>query len=641
MRCAVVLLAMVVGSATTVAAQSVVQARRPTGEVALSLNGRDSERSNETRVGVVRFFEGVSLATDGHVLYPGLLKFNLRFAPVFSQSNWNFTPDISEVGGGERSTRLYGQFGIHALSAQPLSLSAWIRRRRLDWDGRQDVSRLADLSDWGGEIRLRNRALPGRITYQHQHVTEDWARSSGDTRYDWTQSRLRFEASNSKTQLFLQRVSNQNVNDAYDLSLLDGRFRHALRWGKGSSLKSSLYYARRERLQASSFFSVTENARLQHTHRLRSTYGFLLTRQDNGIFDGRSIGGSIGADYSVTPEFLLGIRGEALGRSANDGDVTGSEYRLLPRIQYGTRLPAGLRFGASVEAGYQWQSVVGAAEGQVPVFEESHLVPDGLSFLLGNAEIDPGTVRVWSANRSIEYTRDFDYMIIGTGVHNELLILPGGRIARGETVLVDYAYTARVDEDRTGGVLNSSLSISGKSFQAYHRRAYNAYLPGLQPYTGIGFQGIDYSITGVSLTARKRLATISTGFEHNYTRGRTTRVESYRAFASASLLVDLKTTATLAGSWSRSNVWGSRTDMVRGDARLVWRPSRFVQARARLSGHEIVTTTRSDRGFVTGGAALDIFYRQLQTTIQFERILTTDNGTRTENRLWVTLRRAF
>jgi hypothetical protein len=74
------------------------------------------------------------------------------------------------------------------------------------------------------------------------------------------------------------------------------------------------------------------------------------------------------------------------------------------------------------------------------ILDESHVLAATEIALLDQTDVDETTVVVTNASGTVTYVEGFDYDLIPRGRRLEVVRVPGGLIAEGEAVLVDYEY---------------------------------------------------------------------------------------------------------------------------------------------------------------------------------------------------------
>ncbi len=210
-----------------------------------------------------------------------------------------------------------------------------------------------------------------------------------------------------------------------------------------------------------------ERLKLEHTPNLSSyaTGSFLRNEYPTSKID--TYRGEIGADHQLYESLKTHL--DIHGRRTDYGRVKEDRYGVTARLNYRKKTLAGV-----LSAGYARtldrvvRTGVAASE---EVFDESHIVHLAITEFLDQPDVVTGTVVVTDINNLITYTEGFDYEIIRQGQRTGLRVLPGGLLADGDTVLVDY----RIE-------LDGSLRYFADDEDYHIRHDFTRYLPGLSLY---------------------------------------------------------------------------------------------------------------------------------------------------------------
>jgi hypothetical protein len=129
----------------------------------------------------------------------------------------------------------------------------------------------------------------------------------------------------------------------------------------------------------------------------------------------------------------LGVKGATEDLTSGSRDLYGGS--LL--FEYSKKLVAGGRLSATIGRTYDRENNRFGQSEDV-IIGEAHQARLGAPFRLFEPRVTPGSPVLSDASQSVIFQEGFDYTIEFIGEFAEISVLPGGRIADGQTVLVDY-----------------------------------------------------------------------------------------------------------------------------------------------------------------------------------------------------------
>jgi len=140
------------------------------------------------------------------------------------------------------------------------------------------------------------------------------------------------------------------------------------------------------------------------------------------------------------------------------------------------------------------------------VFDEQLVLSSTAVVLPSNPNVDTTTVVLTNATGTVTYTEGLDYNLIPRGNRTEVVRIPGGQIADGQTVLIDYEFVTPADsefETVTDNFLGEITPLPGWRFYGRYIQSIQSLVEG-QDGSGLEDRkttvlGTDYQRKGVSL----------------------------------------------------------------------------------------------------------------------------------------------
>jgi hypothetical protein len=272
--------------------------------------------------------------------------------------------------------------------------------------------------------------------------------------------------------------------------------------------------------------------------------------------------------------------------------------------------------------------------------DERHAVDEDLRIVLEQQRVLESSILVRSEGGTVLYEVNLDYEVLSSGARTELRILPGGRLAVGDTTRIDYLYELDQSDAFDGALVNYSFGLRWQMFEAYHRRSYQAN--GMSRALPVAaFADRDFVVTGLSIFQRTALMTLRIRAEHLRSERFPSILNSYRVTGSSSTRIRRGVTAALGGSWTRSFSGSDETNLVRGEAGVGWQANPFLFLRARVGGYELRSRQVGKRSYLGGGLSASYRLRKLVVTADWSRFTWTDNLERLESRFVIRLSREF
>ncbi len=228
---------------------------------------------------------------------------------------------------------------------------------------------------------------------------------------------------------------NQGFTTRRDLFTLDDRFEF------GPEDKHELWTRVRWQEESGDFardiFEISPRLSLHHSDNLETIYQYQFSRDKYEAFDVDTHRADFQLVHQLYTNLTTTVDVFGLYEDVED-DVKTTQYGGVVDWQYNRKNPYG-QFYADLSLGYDTEKVRGD-NGFRLVLNESGTFRDPLQIVLRNRNVRLGSIVVTDATNRRIYLTGRDYVIVRTGDVTQLYRVPGGSIADGETVLIDYEY---------------------------------------------------------------------------------------------------------------------------------------------------------------------------------------------------------
>jgi hypothetical protein len=287
--------------------------------------------------------------------------------------------------------------------------------------------------------------------------------------------------------------------------------------------------------------------------------------------------------------------------------------------------------------GYEWLRQE-STNGAVPVRNERHVVGSSQSFDLEESFADPATVILTGQTGAIVYQPGFDYRLMPSGDRISVIVLPQGRIAIGDTLLVDYEFRPRPTAGSQGIIARYGADVAIRWFRAYFRRD----LRDLDDESSRQLLlGRDFVTVGVGLRHRMGRVVADLAGEYRIQEYNGTRISVYTANGVLSAVTGPGLSTSVSGMVSRERGTIEPLDYARSDLLISWVPN----AALRLGANGGIWWWRrgalEDELFAGGGLSADLNVGLLTLGVRYQRRWWQADPTRKTDRLLVRLSRDF
>lgn len=428
---------------------------RQTNSSASAANGQDTS----TRDTLYR--ETLSLNTHGHIVHPNLISFDLGGSIGFQQDSFQSGGATDETHGTLYSWDVTAH--IVQNSNSPLTLYT---NQSISMVDRSFGPTLNDTqTNYGAELTLQSVDVPTTLRLSHNedvqtslNGVEDYSLS--EDAFDWN-SVWRPTFNQTFTWNYHYRTSEQSVQSATPTSQQDqnATLIHTISFGRDyqSSLDSSLDYSQQSGQFDSESIRWDEFLRLWHTRSFQTDYSYSLSQQSFDTVDQTTQRATAGFHHqlfdSLSTNGRVGVN--QLDLSAQGDNSTSTEkfanlnFTYRKRVPYG-RFYGGLGFGYSIQEN-DAQSVA------APVRNQPAVISDFTPTIIRQNGFIPGSLIVTDSSGRI-FVEDLDYRVTTLPDAFQIQGVPGGAIADGQTVLLNYDLSPQAAATST----TDSFSLHGR-----------------------------------------------------------------------------------------------------------------------------------------------------------------------------------
>lgn len=594
----------------------------------------------------VKFEESVRIRQSGYSLDPRIVSFSLEVEPTFSQGKFTSVG----LSDNRKGRFLNYNTSINVLQGAPGPFSFLARASRSS--GLQD-SGLGGRTEFvnalrGATVNWRNAYMPLRLSYEEIYLKQLFTPglSTTTSRREEKRRTLVLSGRSRKTNLRIERqwLDDRTLVQDRDYTINRAQAGHTFKWGKGSSLRSSLDYYDRNGFNPYMRFYVRENASVAHLPNLTSAinYGFSLLDRDEKTIDHRG-------SYRLTHDLYENLRTD-LNLHAN---MTNS--RLTDEREYEGSVRTNYRktfFGAEITAGASGAYRLSdreSSEGFISVVDESQTMPLSGVVLLDRRFIDNASIIVTLAADGAILTDGVDYDVFDAGDDlTEIRSVPGGRAGPNEQILFSYEYQILPSMEFSTTFFDYNISIDYGWIKLSHSdsRANER----LKSVAGEGFLNDRRVMSSkIELEWQSQLIKAKFGAERRLmvNGDLETRTISFNQIVRLDYSRDLNMSLTARQSYMKSNF--QDTDLYTLEYSAQWTPTRGLVIRPRISGwvrkdrrDDLGAITIADTQILTTGLDVQWRVRKFRVDARYTHIIRGGEARTTgEDRIILTLRRKY
>ncbi|MEZ5063780.1 MAG: hypothetical protein R3B81_03550 [bacterium] len=422
---------------------------------------------------------GLHLSTNGSIYHEKLLTFRLAGSTSLERYRVTGDEDRSSTrafSDYDASIRLLDHKAVHALG---------FARDEESWvDSPFRGSYRARTRSLGSDVRFENGVVPIQVSWNRERRHEDYTTNERVQERDRFRVSASHSASISSIAASFRLVDTRQNFQPQDYRTEAADLTHTLRFGveSPSHLRSAVRWFNQYGSLRRRDFGVSEDWRARWTRDVETSvrYRFLdqtgspaATTGDRPLI--RSHRGDVGGEHTLYGSLTtsLGLwagRRESFDRVTGDRTSIGHEEVRGGRLDFAYRRATpygGLRLGVGWERARQDQT---SQDRTRDVANESHVLADGNEPFLDEARVDVATIVVTDESGFTVFQEGADYTVSAIGDRVLLIRVPGGAIADGSTVLVDYRFEFSPDlEFDTRGRRFQFRFDSNRDVSVYYR----------------------------------------------------------------------------------------------------------------------------------------------------------------------------
>ena len=413
---------------------------------------------------------GLSLNAQSYVWTPKfmLVDLGLGYNPVSEQNLFLVTPDRNEIRTLKKLS-----FRTTFLADKPVSLQ--IFKTYNENFARRDL--LTDVkyrsNSTGASFAARTKVLPLMVEYQQsdwsQEEIERGRTSENAHNMLWARTEKSFTRRDKTTLDYYHNEFNfkgfelnetRNTNHMLDVS--NALYLDTL---KSQGLWSKVNHIDQEGNQPFRRTQIFENLTVKLPARFtaRGNYQYTKDIRPSTSLDMHTSRAQLNHQLFSSLRTSAYVERRNLTHTAFDekNDRVGGTLNYIKQIKKGS-LSLNYRY-------YRLEQEVDQKTDQPQIFDEQQSLFDNQLIFLNNPLVELNTVVVTDITGVVQYQENVDFLLFDRGEFTEIQRIPGGRIAEGETVLVDYVYRQNADY---GFVLNyhsvgSELNLFDRLIQLY------------------------------------------------------------------------------------------------------------------------------------------------------------------------------
>lgn len=441
----------------------------------------------------------------GSIYHPNLVEYDLNLENGLDQNKETVSAGLDNKIRNRRLNRYH--FLSSFLRKKPYAFSLFADQsfdmNNHDFFERQYI----DWSKYGGNFGYQNDFLPAHVSFSNderiirrasrpsQDFRDDQANLSlnhtsgvtGETRFDITRDNYSRTESENSDQTGV--ATNYNIfNQKY---LFDNR-----RLELNSSLRSNALTGTSKNKQ----LNVSERVEATHTDSLSSSY--IYDFSDN----------SSGTTYNKNNRLNMYVRHhlyESLFSSLNlnyftdqSTSLSQNQAGMALNEDYVKKLGTLGRLTAGTGLGYESEKRQTSQDVTV-IAREPHTLTTGTLTFLELSHVDTATIVVTDSTGTIIYIVNVDYQLTDSGSRTQIQRVPGGAIANGQSVLVDYhaASSPLFSYNTVSSNYRVRLDFFEDLVGVYYRRSKNSH-PSVKGEANAILESLDDTSYGVDLRYR-------------------------------------------------------------------------------------------------------------------------------------------
>ncbi|MFH0983750.1 MAG: hypothetical protein V2A79_19720 [Planctomycetota bacterium] len=266
-----------------------------------------------------------------------------------------------------------------------------------------------------------------------EHFTESTLHYNADWNItDYHRFKLSYEHAETKQEY---QGLQQGFDTTRDLFTLE----HELEFGSSHqhSFRTLAHWQEESGDFARDFFEIGPQLTLRHSDSLETLYKYQFNRERYAGLDIETQRADFQLVHQLYKNLTTTVDAFTLYEDVED-DLRTTQYGGFVDWQYNRKNPYG-HFNANLAVAYDTEHVSGDNDVRV-VLNESAAFSDPLNITLRNRNVIPYSIVVTDLSNRRYYLSGRDYLVIRRGDVTQLARMLTGRIADGDTVLIDYQY---------------------------------------------------------------------------------------------------------------------------------------------------------------------------------------------------------
>jgi len=424
------------------------------------------------------FSGGLSLKSSGYIGHPNLLLLSLDadYSPQKTQENYLVIPDRSEVRTLQR-LYLNGNF----LKQKPVSLNCFINLNN-SYINKEDLTniRLEDRK-YGGTFSVKNKYIPLSVSYTSGKWNQEELISDRTFKNEHTNIQGRINKS------FTSRDNHKLSYSYNDYFREDNVFTRVQNRTQEVILSDNIYLDQQKKYYFNSLISGFDQEGINNYQRIQARENIHLKLPKRLQFNTNYFYNNIKQDiYSsqqhqirtkLSHELYLSLKTSIYFEYSDLSHTVYNEKtdRQGIDIKYTKKIPKG-QLSLSYHY-FRYNQKMDSEPVILQVLMESHVLADNEIVLLNKEYIDLQSIVVKDASGTVIYQENLDYILIERNSLVEIQRIPGGQIADGQTVYVDYANT-RNDSFKyvtNNNTFNTNISFLSRLVEFYFRLSDQTY----------------------------------------------------------------------------------------------------------------------------------------------------------------------
>jgi hypothetical protein len=395
--------------------------------------------------------ERIGLSTDGYVYHPHPLDFTVSGLFGLVQQDFDSDATTAENRGDDDGRSLEFDLSADILKEKKYPTTIFGRRYEALEPRPYFTSEVRTTTEYGLLWRYLSEKMPTSFQVNHSDVDFDPLGDSEISR-EQRNDQLRFDtgyifSSENSLSLTAERrmVEEDPFNIDYDVD--EVRLTHKFIFGAEGQhrLDSDLYLYDQEGTTDLERTQLREVLNLKHWDTLKSWYLIDWTDRTQGNVSG-------GPDLQEESNLFSGTLAHSLYESLISraggyyqiqdfrGGTDIDQYEISTDFQYRKLNSLGV---LTANLGLKRQQIDQRGSGQIiSVIDEAHTFNDPLPIILSQPNIILGSIVITNQAGTLTYLPFVDYTVSSFGNRVEIFRVPTGLIANGQTVLIDYDFTA-------------------------------------------------------------------------------------------------------------------------------------------------------------------------------------------------------